>query len=55
MALERREINAKYKWDLSKMYPTREAFDAEFKLLETKIRDYKNPWRNIAGYCDIPQ
>ena len=43
MTLERRDIDAKYKWDLTKMYPTREAFDNEFKLLESKIREYKKP------------
>ena len=48
MALERREIDAKYKWDLSKMYATREAFDAEFKLLESKICDYKKHEKTVT-------
>ena len=45
---ERRDIDAKYKWDLTKMYATREAFDAEFKLLESKIRDYKKHEKTVT-------
>ena len=48
MALERRDIDAKYKWDLSKMYATRDAFDSEFKLLESKIRDYKKHEKTVT-------
>ena len=48
MTLERRDIDAKYKWDLTKMYPTREAFDNEFKLLESKIREYKKHEKTVT-------
>lgn len=40
MALERKEIEAKYKWDLSAIYSTPEDFDADYKRAEGMIRAY---------------
>ena len=40
MALERKEIEAKYKWDLSKIYPTEADFDADYARAEEMIRAF---------------
>ena len=52
MALERRDVKPEYKWDLSKMYPTREAFDGEVKLLEKKIKEYKKHERTVTASAE---
>ena len=39
--MERKDIDAKYKWDLTKIYPTEQAFEEEFSLVEEKIKDFK--------------
>ena len=40
MALERKDIDPKYKWDLSVIYKDKEAFSADYKLAERKIKDF---------------
>lgn len=40
MALERKEIDAKYKWDLTKIYPSEEAFDRDVKHTEELISTF---------------
>lgn len=40
MAKERREIEAKYKWDLTKIYKDEEAFSADCALTDKLIKDY---------------
>ena len=34
----RNEIDPKYKWDLTKIYPTEEAFKADFAEVEALIK-----------------
>ena len=41
MALERKDIDAKYKWDLSVIYESVDAFNADFKRTEAMIADFK--------------
>ncbi len=41
MIKERKEIEQKYKWDLTKIYETEAAFDADYALAETKIEALK--------------
>lgn len=41
MALERKDIDPKYKWDLSVIYKDRDAFNLDYKLAERKIKDFK--------------
>ena len=41
MALERKDIEAKYKWDLSVIYESVDAFNADFKRTETLISAFK--------------
>ncbi len=41
MALERKDIDKKYKWDLSVIYESVDAFNAEFKVAESKIAEFK--------------
>lgn len=40
MALERRDVEEKYKWDLSVIYKTEEDFNSDLKLAEGKIKAY---------------
>ena len=40
MALERQNIDAKYKWDLSVIYESEDAFNAEFKRCEGMIKQF---------------
>ncbi|MBL0063088.1 MAG: oligoendopeptidase F [bacterium] len=35
--LERSQVETKYKWDLTAMYPNNEAWDADYKWIENKI------------------
>lgn len=41
MPLERKDIDSKYKWDLSAIYESIAAFDADFKETEAMISAYK--------------
>lgn len=41
MILERKDIDKKYKWDLSVIYKTEEDFNKDFKIAEGKIKDFK--------------
>lgn len=52
MPLERRDVDTKYKWDLSAIYKTRADFDAEFKLTEAKIADFKKHERTVTKSAD---
>ncbi len=47
MPLERKDIDQKYKWDLSVIYPDIDAFNADFKLAETKIREFSKHEKTI--------
>ena len=38
--MERSEINAKYKWDLTKIYPTEDAFNADMERAEELIKAF---------------
>ena len=38
MPLERKDVDPKYKWDLSAIYATKADFDADFKLAEDSQR-----------------
>ena len=49
MALERKDIEAKYKWDLSAIYESVDAFNAEFKVAEGKISDFKKHEKTITA------
>lgn len=40
MVLERRDIDAKYKWDLSVIYKDEAAFNADYALAESKIKEF---------------
>ena len=48
MALERKDVEAKYKWDLSVIYESVDAFNAEFKAAEAKIADFKKHEKTIT-------
>ena len=48
MALERKDVEAKYKWDLSVIYEGVDAFNAEFKVAEAKIADFKKHEKTIT-------
>ena len=48
MALERKDVEAKYKWDLSVIYDSVDAFNAEFKAAEAKIADFKKHEKTIT-------
>ena len=41
MALERKDIDKKYKWDLSAIYESVDAFNADYKIAEGKIAEFK--------------
>ena len=49
MALERKDIEAKYKWDLSAIYESVDAFNAEFKRAESMISDFKKHEKTITA------
>ena len=38
--LERKDVDAKYKWDLSTIYESRAAFDADYKKCEKLISTF---------------
>ncbi len=40
MANERNEIDARYKWDLSVIYPTQDDFDADYRKAQEAIKDF---------------
>ncbi len=40
MALERKDIEAKYKWDLSKIYSSEDAFLEDYKITEELIKEF---------------
>ena len=40
MALERKDVDKKYKWDLSVIYATAEDFLSDFKKCEKLIKDF---------------
>ncbi len=40
MILERRDIDPKYKWDLTKIYKDEDAFNADYKKCEDMIKEY---------------
>ena len=40
MVLERRDIDPKYKWDLTVIYKDEVAFNADYALAESKIKDF---------------
>ena len=48
MALARKDVEAKYKWDLSVIYDSVDAFNAEFKAAEAKIADFKKHEKTIT-------
>jgi oligoendopeptidase F len=48
MALERKDIEAKYKWDLSAIYESVDAFNADFKRAEGMISDFKKHEKTIT-------
>ena len=48
MALERSNIDAKYKWDLSVIYENEESFVADYKACEKKIKDYSKHEKTIS-------
>ncbi len=41
MVRERKDIEAKYKWDLSVLYKDEEAFNADYTTAQTKIEEFK--------------
>jgi hypothetical protein len=41
MALERKDVDKKYKWDLSVIYESKEAFFEDYKKAEKMIADFK--------------
>ena len=49
---ERREIDEKYKWDLSAIYPTEEAFNSEIKKVEELIRAFPKHEKSITGSAE---
>ena len=41
MVFERKDIDQKYKWDLSVMYADEAAFNADYALAEEKIKAFR--------------
>ena len=41
MIKDRKDIDPKYKWDLSKIYKDEAAFNADYALAESKIQEFK--------------
>ncbi len=55
--LERKEIEAKYKWDLTAIYPSEAAFNADYQRAEKLIRKFasfeKTMSRSARDFCDM--
>ena len=49
MILERKDIDAKYKWDLSVIYPDEESFDRDYAEVEARIRAYAEYENSIVA------
>lgn len=52
MALDRQQIDAKYKWDLSAIYADEAAFEADFRETEKIIADYPKHERVMKESAD---
>jgi oligoendopeptidase F len=49
MAYERKDIDKKYKWDLTAIYPTEADFDADYALTEGKIAAFRAHEQTITS------
>ena len=52
MIKERKEIDQKYKWDLSQIYESQAAFDADYALAEKKIEALKAHEATMTGSAE---
>jgi oligoendopeptidase F len=53
--LERKDVDSKYKWDLSKIYGSEEEFLADYKKCERLFSDfkkYKGGFKSAEGLCE---
>ena len=50
MVLERRDIDAKYKWDLSVIYKDEAAFNEDYALAEGKIKAFSKYEKTMLLY-----
>ena len=51
--MERKEIDAKYKWDLSPIYESKEAFNRDFALAEKKIKAFSAYEKTMINSADV--
>ena len=49
MEMKRSEIDAKYKWDLSKIYATDDDFNDDYALAEKMAKDYRRHEKTMLG------
>ena len=52
MPLERKDIDSKYKWDLTAIYESTAAFEADYKKAETLIAAYKKHEKTMTASAD---
>ena len=52
MPIERKDVEAKYKWDLSVIYAAKEDFEADFKLAEEKIKVYPKHEKTVTASAE---
>ena len=53
MVLDRKDIESKYKWDLTVIYKTVDDFNKDFKLCEEKIEAFKAYEKNMTESAEI--
>ncbi len=58
--MERSQVETKYKWDLTAMYPSNEAWDADYKWIESKIPELEafkgkigKSGKDLKAYMDL--
>ena len=52
MARERKEISNEYKWDLDKMYPNREAMEADIAYIEGGLKEVASYKGKLSDSAD---
>ncbi len=49
MPIERKDVEAKYKWDLSVIYSSKDAFEEDFKRAEAMIKEYPKHEKTVTA------
>ena len=52
MPLERKDVDSKYKWDLSVIYEDTDAFNVDFKLTERMLSDFKKHEKTMTSSAE---